>query len=196
MKEKIFDNACEKRIRGSIIMGQYIHISTPSDDFYKRNIAITRIVSFVGEKYKDTHFGKRVHSRTDYQVGLDYLNKKCGKGYKTTIRALEKAQRSITGYNAIYNDWRFHKRKAEKFFLILYRILKELKPDIEVWNLFEYLCNDILLYINGPLKGSDIIAYPYRSAINHAINNNNYTDEERRALKRIERSIRNFDQLY
>ena len=177
-------------------MSQYIHISTPSDDFYKRNIAITRIVSFVGEKYKETHFGKRVHSRTDYQVGLDHINKKCGKGYKTTIRVLEKAQRSITGYNAIYNDWRFHKRKAEKFFLNLYRILKENKPDKEVWNLFDYLCKDLLLCINGPLKGSDIIAYPYRSAINHAIDNSNYTDEERRALKKIERSIRNFDPLY
>lgn len=177
-------------------MSQYIHISTPSDDFYNRNIAITRIVSFVGENYKKTHSGKRIYSRTDYKVGLDHINKKCGKGYKTTIRALEKAHRNITGYDAIYNDWRFHKRKAEKFFLILYRLLKEYKPDIEVWNLFDYLCNDLLLHINGSLKGCDIIAYPYRSAINHAINENKYTIKERKALMRIECSFRNFDQLY
>lgn len=83
-------------------MGQYIPVSTPADKTYQRNRALTHVISFLGEKYKENHNGIIIQMQSDYKVGMDYIDRKCGKGFKTTIRNLMNSTRKMTMFNAGY----------------------------------------------------------------------------------------------
>ena len=80
-------------------MSQYISISTPADEIHRQNHALISIISYLGKKYKETHIGLIVQMKPDHIAGLDYINNKCGKRYKSTIRNLmvskEKSNKSI-----------------------------------------------------------------------------------------------------
>lgn len=179
-------------------MSQYIIVSSPNDVEYQRNLALSRIIIFLGEKYKENHDGIRVQLASDYKAGLDYINKKCGKRYKTTIRNLMQSHRYQTTYNAECRKWKIHKRKAEPFFRVLKRELKHLDASNEVWELFDYIYKDLskspILSISA--SGKEIIAYPYKTSLASAKNNKLYNIEERNTILRVLNSFKEFDQLY
>jgi len=179
-------------------MSQYIIVSTPTDVEYQRNLALSRIIIFLGEKYKAKYHGKRVQAKEDFKLGLNFINNKCGKRYKNTIRNLMQSKRCRTMYNVDHQKWKIHKSKAERFFYVLKRELVKLDAPEEVWNLFDYIYKDISRsdILNVDARGRDIIAYPYKSALITAKNNNLYTLEERNKIKRVLNSFKDFDQLY
>ena len=177
-------------------MGQYIPVSTPADKTYQRNRALTHIISFLGEKYKENHNGVFVQMQSDYKVGMDYIDRKCGKGYKSAIRNLMNSRRKMTVFNAGYRNWKFHRQKAEKFFRVLHQVLEKLNADDEIWALFDYLYGDISDSFPIGKRGSHIISYPYKAALNQVKNGNQYSREDIKAIARIESTFPAYDSLY
>lgn len=177
-------------------MSQYIEVATPAGKNYKSNAALTNILIFLGQKYKESHRSILVQIRRDYYVGLDYIAKECGKGYKTTIRNLNKSERAYTMFNANYSNWKFHKTKAAKFFKKLYSVLKDYKADDAVWLQFDSLYNELSQSFYIERRGSHIISCPYYSALNQSQNNPRYSDSEQKSLARVKRSFSSFDKLY
>lgn len=177
-------------------MGQYISVSTPAGEIFKQNDALARILTFLGEKYKETHDGVFVKRREADKVGLDFINRECGKRYKRTIRNLMCSTQESTGYQVDYRCWKIHKCKAEKFFRRLFIVLKDLKADTEIWALFDALYNDISRDFPIEKRGSQIIPYPYKSALNQVQNNSQYTQEEKNRIARIVLTFPAYDKLY
>ena len=177
-------------------MGQYISVSTPPDKIYQQNSALTKIISCLGKKYKENHSGIFVQMQSDFKVGMDYINKKCGKRYKTTIRNLISSKRKTTVFSAGYRNWKFHRHKTEKAFHILYRVLKKLNADDEIWALFDYLYAGISGFLPIEKCGGHVISYPYKAALNQAKNGNQYSQEEKKAISRIESAFQAYDSLY
>lgn len=177
-------------------MGQYIPVSTPADKTYQRNRTLTHVISFLGEKYKENHNGIFIQMQSDYKVGMDYIDRKCGKGFKTTIRNLMNSTRKMTMFNAGYRNWKFHRQKAEKFFRILYQVLKKSNADEEIWALFDYLYGDISCSLPIEKCGSHIISCPYKAALNQVKNGNQYSQEDKKAVARIESTFPAYDSLY
>lgn len=177
-------------------MGQYIQVATPNDIYYQKNRSLVYILTFVGEKYKETHTGIRAQMMSDFSVGIDFINKQCGKGYKTAIKNLAYSKRKYTFFNAEYHNWKFHKSKAEKFFRILYRELDRMKAPKDIWTLFDYLYDSVPELFPIDRWGNQIISYPYHSALNQVKNGNQYNKDDRDCIARIEKSFSSFDKLY
>lgn len=177
-------------------MSQYIQVATPVEKTYQSNSALTEILIFLGKKYKEKHHGFYVQMRRDYSVGLDFIAKKCGKGYKTTIRNLNYSKRELTMFHTSYRNWKFHKTKAMKFFKKLYYVLKAFNTDDAVWVLFDQLYNEISSSLYIEKRGSHVISCPYHSALNQARNDNRYSYAERESIARITHSFSTYDKLY
>lgn len=177
-------------------MGQYIPVSTPADATYQRNRALTQIITFLGKKYKVRHKGLFVQMQKDYKVGMDYIDRKCGKGYKSTIRNLVCSKKKETVFKADYRIWKFHKQKAEKFFRRLHQELRKMKANDEIWALFDYLYWDISASFPIERRGSHVISYPYKTALNQVKNRNNNGQIDKTIIARIEKAISEYDDLY
>ena len=177
-------------------MSQYIQVATPVGKTYQSNTALTYILIFLGKKYKEEHRSLYVHLRRDYNVGLDYIAKKCGKGYKTTIRNLNNSKRARTIFYASYSNWKFHKTKATTFLKRLYSVLKKYNADGAVWTQFDLLYDELSESFYIEKRGSHIISCPYYSALNQAQNDNRYSYSDRKSLARITRSFSSYDKLY
>lgn len=177
-------------------LGQYISVSTPADEIYKQNDALVSILSFLGKKYKATHDGFFVKRRDDDRVGLDFINRKCGKKCKKTIKNLMHSAQEKTANGTACQCWMIHKCKAERFFRILYNVLKELKAEAEIWALFDELYNGISRNFPIEKRGSQIIPYPYKSALNQVQYNPRYTHEEKKSIARIVVTFPAYDKLY
>lgn len=172
-------------------MSQYIEISTPNDPSYMRNIALSRILSFMGEQYRKTHRGIFVQSSSDYKLGLHYIDQRCKRLHKRAIRFLINSKKDSENRN-----WKIHKRKAERFFRILHQELKNANAPQEITDLFDYLYNDISRNLSLDRNGSQIVAYPYLAEFNQVVVGNRYTHEERKAISRVVRAINEYDDIY
>ena len=177
-------------------MGQYISIATPDNLSYQTNKALERILEYLGQKYKENHNGAYLHLRSDFNVGLEYMNKKCKKNFKTTIRNLVFSRKRVTSFHTEYRDWKIHKTKAEKFFRVLHRELKKMEAPIEIWDLFNSLYNVIVFSFPISKKGEQIISYPYRTALNQAKNGTCYSNEEKKAIAEFEKTFPLFNDFY
>lgn len=177
-------------------MSQYITISTPADEIYQKNRALICIISFLGKKYKETHMGSIVQMKPDQIVGMDYINKACGKWYKNTIRNLMESKEKSTVFKVEYQRWKINKYKAEKFFCVLCKKLIKEKADKEIWDLFDCIYSGISDSLPIERRGSHIIAYPYRSALNHAINCDQYSQKEKESIAKIINTFPLYDSLY
>lgn len=177
-------------------MSQYIQIATPAGKTYHSNTALTKILIFLGRKYKEIHRSFYVQIRRDYSVGLDFIARKCGKGFKTTIRNLNNSKQEVTIFHASYSRWKFHKIKARKFFRVLFSVLKEYNADGEVWAQFDNLFSEVSKSFYIEKRGSQIISCPYHSALNQAQNDNRYSYDDRKRIASITRSFSSYDYLY
>lgn len=177
-------------------MGQYIPVATPIGKAYQHNLALKRIITYIGGEYKKRHSGIRVQMMSDYKAGLNYIDKKCGKGYKGTIRNLMNSKEKHTHFQAGYQKWKFHKQKAEVFFRRLKQVLEKMDADEEIRLLFDQLYTDISKNFPIDKRGSDIVSCPYRAALNQARNSDQYNQNERTALARIESTFPAYDKLY
>lgn len=177
-------------------MGQYIPVSTPADEMYKQNCALERIIAFLGEKYKEDHHGFRVRTQTDEKAGIDFIDKECGKRFKKTINNLINSKKKATVFNADYRCWKIHKYKAEKFFRILYNVLKKKGASKEIWALFDDLYDDISRDFPIEKRGSHILPYPYRAALNQIKNDSRYSQTEKKSIARIVHTFPAYDSLY
>ncbi len=177
-------------------MSQYVPISTPADEIHRQNRSLICLITYLGKKYKEANIGLIVQMKPDYIVGLDYINKKCGKRCKSAIRNLMVSKEKNTSSGEVYQKWGFHKQKAEKFFLILYRELMRINADEEIWDLFDYLYNYISNSLPIERRGSHIISYPYRSALNQAVNGDQYSQKEKEIVAKILKTFLPYDRLY
>ena len=185
-------------------MRQYIPVSTPADDRYEWNFALKEIIEYVGKKVRKKK-GKKFWIRDDdFEIGLDYIDQRCRYLHKRAIKRVVQSKKEKTGYNAEYRVWRFHKRKAERFFLKLYQILKELEAEDEIMKLFDklYLSLSESFYIDK--SGSFIVSYPYRVSLNHIIFGNNnqiragidYSDSDKTCIANVKKACQAFDVFY
>lgn len=177
-------------------MSQYIPISTPDKEYYRTNRAIVEILSFLGTKYKETHHGSHIQNRKDYRVGRDYVAKRCGKHFKSTIDNMAFAKKQKTVFDASYSNWRLHRTKANKFLVKLYWILRELNVSRDIWLLFDQVYNDVSGMIYVEKQGGYIISCPYHSEIHHAINDPQYSEFDKKGLDRISRTFSAYDKFY
>jgi len=177
-------------------MSQFIQVATPVGKTYQSNTALTSILIFLGKKYKEKHRSVYIQMRRDYNVGLDYIAKKCGKGYKTTIRNLNNSKRASTIFHASYSNWKFHKTKAATFLKRLYTVLKKYNADGSVWSQFDLLYSKLSKSFYIEKRGSHIISCPYYSALNQALNDTRNSYSDRKSLARITSSFSSYDKLY
>ena len=177
-------------------MSRYIDVATPTGSNYLSNNALTEILSFLGRKYKETHTGIYVRRRSDFAVGLHYIAKKCGRWHKTAIKNLIYSKRKCTYFNIEYQNWRFHKAKAKKFFDTLYMVLNKLNAPNDVWIQFKQLYNTVSRSFPIDKRGSHVISYPYRDELNQIENDRRYSSDDREVITRINRAFSAYDQLY
>ena len=177
-------------------MGHFIPVSTPNCKNHECNLSLKSIIIYLGGKYKECHSGIRVQLLSDYTVGLNYIDRKCGKGYKTTIRNLMESKRKHTQSQTDYRKWKFHKQKAEKFFRMLYQVLQKMNAKEEIWLLFDRSYCEISKEFPINKLGSDIVSCPYRGALNHVQNRAQYSRDEKKAIARIVKSFLEYDKIY
>ena len=177
-------------------MSQYIDVATPEGQKYYKNLALEKLLAFLGQKDKKAYSGKRVQMQTDYKAGLDFMNRKCRKGYKTTINNLLKSKHKQTTFSCEYRNWKFHKRKAERFFRILYQELKRTNANNDVWQQFDALYTVLSNDFSIDKCGSHIISCPYHSALNQVKSDSKYSFDDRKAIAKVVKAFPLYDELY
>lgn len=174
-----------------------IPISTPASEPINYNVALKKIISYYGVRFKGEHSGMKWKRKSDFAAGLEFINRKCGKHHKTYIRYIIYSIDKVSCEGNEYRRWDFHRTKVVNFLRTLHQVMSgRYTPDEDIKKLFDDLYMQLNPYYSLRKDGSDIISAPYKSELNAAIMSDAYTSNDKDYINRFISEFKRFDSLY
>lgn len=166
-------------------MSQYMYLSTSESAFLEVNVALEDLLKFIGKEYKNRHSSIRIHNMSDYDAGVEWLNKKCKYYHKNTIKRMIRSKHKKTGSGIEYRQWRFHRRKAVTVLNRLHWLLNDCNAPEQVKEVFKKLYKKWKYEYDLHPLGSEITSLPYNNEIYDAISDREREEYERIAFSNI-----------
>lgn len=178
-------------------MGYYVEISCGADEYRAFNLALRRIVAYIGRNSPRIN-AVDMKNTSDYEKGVDLLNRRMKKWCKRSIYRLIYAEkkniRSLNEENTEKFVWHLHKYNAWKLLRLMKQFVFE-HQDEEMQKLFDdtyqFLRTRYQMQISN--KKSSIIQAPYGRDLDRMKNSKDKS--EKRAASKIKQAVESFDDM-